>query len=199
MVARAIDVEQVQRVIACMQEICDPVSVKEATEALKPCHIQSAPFLDPVTSAVAWLRNGGKAKIRIRAKNPTQDTVSDINWTKVIVKSLDGKSAVLDVQLHESIDSLKSKIQDKGIMHKSQQHLIFEGRPVDGGSIFDYCIHQQHRHKTSSTILVLNTCEINVGVTVVIRVGLYKGQTGEVVRFKRACKAPEMVDVRLVI
>lgn len=196
--AHVMHMKQVSRVVACMQGLCDTVTHEEAAEALEPCHVASSPFLDPVTSAVAWLRSGGKAKMKKRSeKRASEGHISEVTRCKVIIKTLCGRSVTLDIDRDETIESLRSQIQDHGIMHSGRQHLIYEGIPLDGGCISDYCIHMQHRHKTTSTILVIDTQEINIGITVIVKLGPYKNHTGEVLRIKKTRRSPEIVVMRI--
>jgi hypothetical protein len=124
MVAHAahIKLEQIDRVVACMQDLCDDVTHEQAAEALKPCHVDSSPFVDPVTSAIVWLRRGGKMKRRQNSnRRPANVMDDDITTCKVIVKTLCGRSVTLTIDRDGSVDNLRSQIQEQGFMHSSRQ------------------------------------------------------------------------------
>jgi len=56
---------------------------------------------------------------------------------QIFIKALTGKTITLDVELTDTIESVKYKIQhDKGIP-KQQQRLIYSGRPLDDNCTLD--------------------------------------------------------------
>jgi ubiquitin len=62
----------------------------------------------------------------------------------VFVKTLTGKTIALDVDLYETIDQLKGKIQDKENIPPDQQGLIFAGRLLkDKATLTDYDIKRE--------------------------------------------------------
>jgi ubiquitin len=75
---------------------------------------------------------------------------------QIFIKILKGKRITLEVESEDTIDKIKTKIQEKEGISRYLQKIIFEGKELkDGNSLGDYSIQ-------TDSILQLTTVQFSV-------------------------------------